>query len=152
MLRSTSSSIQDLPTKSLNSTVDSFDTDPEGTKYPTFESALTQKIPDPPRIGPRTNRALTVSAKHTYALTEDHPFPSLATDDDIIISTRAVGLNPIDWKSVEYNFCLPAFPWVTGREMAGTVEVVGPNVKEFQVGDRVWTSMISKMRLSHEKC
>jgi NADPH:quinone reductase-like Zn-dependent oxidoreductase len=81
-----------------------------------------------------------VSAKYKYALVEEHPFPSLETDDEIIISTRAVGLNPIDWKSVDYNFCLPAFPWVTGREMAGIVEAVGANVHDFKVGDRVWTS------------
>jgi NADPH:quinone reductase-like Zn-dependent oxidoreductase len=81
-----------------------------------------------------------VCGKHTYALVDDHPFPSLESDDEIVISTRAVGLNPIDWKSVDYNFCLPAFPWVTGREMAGIVEAVGSNVRDFKVGDRVWTS------------
>jgi hypothetical protein len=25
-------------------------------------------------------------------------------------------LNPIDWKSVDWNFCLPAFPWVCYEE------------------------------------
>lgn len=57
-----------------------------------------------------------------------------------MIRNYAVGLNPIDWKSVDYNFCLPAFPWVTGREMAGVVERVGSEVKGCKVGDRVWTS------------
>lgn len=50
-----------------------------------------------------------------------------------------MGLNPIDFKSVDYNFCLPAFPWVTGREMAGVVEEVGAAVTGFVPGDRVWT-------------
>jgi hypothetical protein len=137
-LQATTTSTQELPSKSPHSTVNSFDTEPESTIF--IASTHTQETPVAPRI-PKSNRALTVSAKHTYALIEEHPFPSLATDDEVIISTRAVGLNPIDWKSVDYNFCLPAFPWVTGREMAGIIEVVGPNVKDFKVGDRVWTSM-----------
>ena len=140
-LEATAMSTQDLPAKSAHSTVNSFDTDPESTKFQTVANTTAEEKPDAPRIR-MSNRALTVSAKHTYALVEEHPFPSLETDDEIIISTRAVGLNPIDWKSVDYNFCLPAFPWVTGREMAGIVEVVGPNVKDFTVGDRVWTSML----------
>jgi NADPH:quinone reductase-like Zn-dependent oxidoreductase len=57
-----------------------------------------------------------------------------------VISNHATGLNPIDYKSVDYNFCLPEFPWVTGREMAGVVEAVGSAVTDVKVGDHVWTS------------
>ena len=130
----------ELHSKSAHSTINSFESEPETSKSQTFANPSTQKILDPPRLLSKSNRALTICAKHTYALVEDHPFPSLESDDEIIISTRAVGLNPIDWKSVDYNFCLPAFPWVTGREMAGIVEAVGSNVKDFKAGDRVWTS------------
>lgn len=79
-----------------------------------------------------------MAAKKTYDIV-DEAFPIYGADE-IVISTKAVGLNPIDWKSVDYNFCLPSFPWITGREMAGIVEEVGTNVSEFKVGDRVWTS------------
>jgi hypothetical protein len=141
LLQAASTSTQDLPSKSPHSTVDSFDSEPETAK---LQNSLTIPLPkteQAPQKPLKSNRALTVIAKHTYALIGDHPFPSLETDDEVIISTRAVGLNPIDWKSVDYNFCLPAFPWVTGREMAGIVEEIGSNVKDFKVGDRVWTSM-----------
>jgi NADPH:quinone reductase-like Zn-dependent oxidoreductase len=57
-----------------------------------------------------------------------------------MIKPHAVGLNPIDWKSVSYNFCLPSFPWITGREAAGTVVNVHPSVTHIKEGDRVWTS------------
>ncbi|KAH8700225.1 chaperonin 10-like protein, partial [Talaromyces proteolyticus] len=86
------------------------------------------------------NRALVVSEKRTYKIVNDIPYPVLKSADEIIISNRAVGLNPIDWKSVEFNFCLPEFPWITGREVAGVVKAIGANVKELKVGDRVWAS------------
>lgn len=89
---------------------------------------------------PETQEALTVVAKHTYHLTSSFPTPQIQDDDEVLIRTCAVGLNPIDWKSVDWNFCLPAFPWVTGREMSGVVEQVGKNVAGLSVGMRVWTS------------
>lgn len=100
------------------------------------EKTITSGTP----VTPRVNRALAVVAKREYAIVEDYPYPSISHDREVIISSRAVGLNPIDWKSVDYNFCLPAFPWVTGREMAGVIEQVGSGVTNFKVGQRVWTS------------
>ncbi|KAK5681100.1 hypothetical protein LTS10_006861 [Elasticomyces elasticus] len=55
-------------------------------------------------------------------------------------------LNPIDYKSVDYNFCMPSFPWIGGREVAGIAEEVGSNVRAFKVGDRVWASTYYKDR------
>jgi hypothetical protein len=99
----------------------------------------------------RSNRALIVKAKGTYGFAE-HPFPELEHEREVVIRNHATGLNPIDFKSVDYNFCLPEFPWVTGREMAGTVEHVGREVEregKIRVDDRVWTSMFtSSHRLS----
>jgi len=66
--------------------------------------------------------------------------PAVEKDNEIMIRTYAVGLNHIDWKSVQYNFCLPSFPWIMGREMAGVVEKVGSAVTNFRIGDHVWTS------------
>ena len=87
-----------------------------------------------------TQEALEVVSKGTYRLNKTRPYPELINDDEIVIRNKAVGLNPIDWKSVDYNFCLPAYPWVTGRECSGIVEKIGPSVTRFKVGDRVWTS------------
>lgn len=86
------------------------------------------------------NRALVVTSERKYAIVEDFGYPSVVKEREVVIKTKAVGLNPIDWKSVDFNFCLPEFPWITGREMAGVVEEVGENVMECKVGDRVWTS------------
>ena len=85
-------------------------------------------------------RALIVTPERTYKLVDDFPVPQDLAPGEIMIRNYATGLNHIDWKSVEYNFCLPELPWVTGREMAGLVEAVGSAVTNFQKGDRVWTS------------
>ncbi|KAF2808487.1 GroES-like protein [Mytilinidion resinicola] len=85
------------------------------------------------------HKALVVAEKGQYEVRHSHPVPHL-DDDEVMIRNHCVGLNPIDWKSVDYNFCLPKFPWVTGREMSGVVHKVGKNVKNLSAGDRVWTS------------
>lgn len=120
----------------------SFDSEAEFTKdekLPALQDA--PRIPELPS-STKTNRQLVVAAKGMYASVES-PFPVLANSREVVIRNLATGLNPIDFKSVDYNFCLPEFPWVTGREMAGIVEVVGDDVTEFKVGDKVWTSEFS---------
>lgn len=61
---------------------------------------------------PQVQKALVVARKGEYEIRHDFPMPALG-DDEIMIRSRYVGLNPIDWKSVDYNFCLPEFPWVS---------------------------------------
>ncbi|TVY51888.1 Trans-enoyl reductase lepG, partial [Lachnellula suecica] len=100
-------------------------------------TSIPEQVPTPPI--PTTNKALIVASKGTYAIT-DLPFPALAHANEVIISNRAAGLNPIDYKSVDYNFCIPSYPWVTGREMAGVVHSIGSAVTNVKVGDHVWTS------------
>ncbi|PMD48257.1 GroES-like protein [Hyaloscypha variabilis F] len=112
---------------------DSFDSEPESTK----DEEKTPLTVEVQLI--RKNRVLVVASKGTYGFA-DEPFPEFAHDKEVVISNRATGLNPIDYKSVDYNFCLPEFPWVTGREMAGVVEEVGSGVTDVKVGDHVWTS------------
>ncbi|KAI1442584.1 GroES-like protein [Annulohypoxylon stygium] len=92
---------------------------------------------------PRTQKALVVARKGEYEIRHDFPMP-IVGDDEIMIRSHYVGLNPIDWKSVDYNFCLPDFPWVTGREMSGVVAQVGSAVTSFKEGDSVWTSTYYK--------
>jgi hypothetical protein len=88
-----------------------------------------------------SNPSLLVTGKGQYEIREQIISPSHASSGEVIIRTQAVGLNPIDWKSVDYGFCLPEFPWITGREMAGVIEHIGPDVADLKVGQRVWTSM-----------
>ena len=60
---------------------------------------------------PTLQKALVVARKGQYEIRHDFPIPVLG-DNEVMIRSHYVGLNPIDWKSVDYNFCLPDFPWV----------------------------------------
>lgn len=56
---------------------------------------------------------------------------------EIVVAVRAAGVNPGDWKVREggYDVVPPA---VLGREVAGTVVAVGPDVDALAVGDEVF--------------
>lgn len=100
---------------------------------------------------PSTQNALMVTPDRSYRLEQNFPVPQELGKDEVMIRTRAVGLNHIDWKSVESNSCLPDFPWVMGREMAGVVEKVGPDVSRMKAGDAVWTCEFLLSIVQHEK-
>lgn len=81
----------------------------------------------------------------SFELTPHQPLPTPLTDDEILIRNDAVGLNPVDWKSVSFNFGIPAFPWILGRDIAGTiVQPPARNEDGWKVGDRVWTCADSR--------
>jgi NADPH2:quinone reductase len=70
----------------------------------------------------------------------DLPTP-VPKEKEILVRVAAAGLNPIDTylRAGAVNMPMPK-PFVTGSDVAGTVEAVGPGVSLFQVGDRVWGS------------
>jgi hypothetical protein len=85
----------------------------EGKKDVQYDSAV-EIVGNPekdeyPEI--QSHKALVVAEKGQYELRHSHPVPHL-DDHEVMIRGHCVGLNPIDWKSVDYNFCLPEFPWV----------------------------------------
>lgn len=60
--------------------------------------------------------------------------------DGVVVRVAAAGVNPVDWKirAGHLDGAFPShFPTVPGWDVAGTVEAVGPAVREVAVGDRV---------------
>lgn len=81
-----------------------------------------------------TQKAVVITQPQTSELVKDRRLPTLR-DDYILIKTVSVGLNPTDWKHIEYR--APAGVLV-GCDYAGIVEAVGKDVKRpFKKGDRV---------------
>jgi NADPH2:quinone reductase len=68
------------------------------------------------------------------------PTPTPKTNE-ILIKVGAAALNPIDLyiRSGLVNMPLPK-PFIPGCDVAGTIEAVGPDAKNFKVGSRVWGS------------
>lgn len=69
------------------------------------------------------------------------PAPELR-DDDVLIEVHAAGLNVLDSKikSGEFKQILPyRMPLVLGHDVAGVVTRVGSRVRQFKVGDEVYS-------------
>src|SRR5262245_8439124 len=70
----------------------------------------------------------------------DLPIPK-PSHTQCLVKVQAVDVNPID---VYFRAgMIPAklsFPWILGRDLAGTVVETGPGVTRFKAGDRVWCS------------
>lgn len=56
---------------------------------------------------------------------------------ELLVRVRAAGVNPGDWRLREGSYGV-AGPAVLGREVAGTVTSIGPEVTGFSVGDEVF--------------
>ena len=70
----------------------------------------------------------------------EQPEPDLKPDQ-IMVRVRASSVNPVDWK-MRQGHLLPisglSFPKIPGRDIAGDVVSVGPDVTRFTVGDKVY--------------
>ncbi|KAJ5167792.1 Protein TOXD [Penicillium canariense] len=81
-----------------------------------------------------TQKAVIITEPKKAGLVTDWPIPSLR-DEYILVKNVSVGLNPTDWKHIEF---LAPPGVVVGCDYAGVVEAVGKDVKKpFQKGDRV---------------
>ncbi|CAK7221363.1 hypothetical protein SBRCBS47491_004503 [Sporothrix bragantina] len=97
--------------------------------------------PSSPAV-PSSQRVLLLHApKQPYHVTHDYAVPALVHGRELLVRTRVIGLNPIDWKAPDFNFGLPELPYIAGRELAGDVvlfDAAGPQEKlRLQSGDRV---------------
>lgn len=59
----------------------------------------------------------------------------------LVIAVRAAGINPVDTYIRAGAYAKkPALPYTPGFDAAGVVESVGPEVRRFKPGDRVWVN------------
>ena len=86
-----------------------------------------------------TQRALVIKEQGAVEVRTDVPLPKLR-DDYIIVKTKAVALNPTDWKAVQRvpGYDNPTTGAIVGCDYAGIVEEIGSKVTTpFKAGDRV---------------
>ncbi|KAF2642319.1 GroES-like protein [Massarina eburnea CBS 473.64] len=71
---------------------------------------------------PESQLALLLHEIRTpYELVAEYALPSVQHDHELLVKVTAVGLNPIDWKAPDFNFGIPVLPYISGRELVGTV-------------------------------
>jgi hypothetical protein len=104
--------------------------------------------------------ALLHKARQRLILTRAYPVPVPNTDDELVVEIRAVGLNPVDWKSMyapwfeqtlnmadnkssDYNFAIPSLPYIAGRDFAGVVVQAPAASSRIRVGDLVRRMVVS---------
>lgn len=70
------------------------------------------------------------------AVVKEVPLPH-ARENEIIVKTKAVALNPTDWKHIEYGMAPEGS--ILGCDLAGDVVAVGIEVKDVKIGDSLFT-------------
>lgn len=63
------------------------------------------------------------------------------SENEILVRVRAAGVNPVDtYIRQGIHAQKPNLPYTPGKDAAGTIEMIGANVKNFQTGDQVLTT------------
>ncbi|KAK4195528.1 chaperonin 10-like protein [Triangularia verruculosa] len=89
---------------------------------PKLDGLSITEAEEPLAPPPETQTVLLLhAARQPYELTDDYPVPQLQDEQEVLVRTQAIGLNPIDWKAPDFNFAIPTLPYISGRELAGTV-------------------------------
>jgi NADPH:quinone reductase len=71
---------------------------------------------------------------------QDVPDPK-PDSGQVLVRVKAAGVNPVDTYIRAGAYARrPNLPYTPGSDAAGIVETVGPNVKQFKPGDRVYTN------------
>jgi NADPH:quinone reductase len=71
---------------------------------------------------------------------EEVPDPKPAAGQ-VVVRVKAAGVNPVDIYVRTGTYVMkPHLPYTPGADAGGTVEAVGPEVKGFKFGDRVYTT------------
>ncbi|GKZ93593.1 hypothetical protein AnigIFM59636_006667 [Aspergillus niger] len=83
---------------------------------------------------PTTQSALVVQGPNSLRCVTDTPVPSLA-GDQILVQTKAVALNPSDWKMLEAAAATPGA--ISGSDFAGVIIACGEEVQNMSIGERV---------------
>src|SRR5438093_9201776 len=59
----------------------------------------------------------------------------------VLVRVKAVGVNPVDTYIRSGAYARkPSLPYTPGMDAGGVVEAVGPDVKRFKAGDRIYTN------------
>lgn len=87
-----------------------------------------------------------IIGEHRNALVDslDYPTPQLIDPHQVLIRIKATSVNPIDLQMFQGRKELKSsHSDILGRELAGVIEAIGPEVKNFRVADEVYLAVSS---------
>lgn len=76
----------------------------------------------------------TAKAKHFEV---DTAPTAKAGPSEVVVKNAYVAINPVDWKIQVYSPPFQNYPNILGRDVAGEIVEVGPDVTRLKVGQRV---------------
>src|SRR2546425_1797147 len=68
---------------------------------------------------------------------EDVPVPK-PEPNEMLVRIHASGVNPVDWKIREGLLGQGPLPQIMGSDFSGVVEMLGPDVRDFRIGEAVF--------------
>jgi NADPH:quinone reductase-like Zn-dependent oxidoreductase len=81
---------------------------------------------------------LKIKGSFDNVVVEEIAKPSIAADE-ILVKVYAAGVNPVDWKAVLNGYF--GYPLILGSDIAGVIEAVGEEVKNYKPGDEIIGSL-----------
>ncbi|ASJ20360.1 NADP-dependent oxidoreductase [Brachyspira hampsonii] len=82
-------------------------------------------------------------SKDINIIVRDIPIPEIS-DDEVLVKVKAAAVNPLEILILTGSVRLIQdykMPLTLGNEFSGVVEKIGKNVKDFKIGDKVYTRM-----------
>jgi Zn-dependent alcohol dehydrogenase len=102
----------------------------------TLKTLSVNNNTSPTMSSSQTNQAAWIDEKATPLRVAEAPFP-VAGAGEVIIESRAVAVNPLDWHMQDWGVFIQQWPSIFGGDVAGVVHKVGEGVTKFKPGDRV---------------
>ena len=86
---------------------------------------------------------ITKYSKRVEAKVNDIPIPEFS-DNEVLVKVKAAAVNPLEMLIINGGVKLIQdydFPLTLGNELTGVIEKIGKEVKEFKVGDAIYSRM-----------
>jgi NADPH:quinone reductase-like Zn-dependent oxidoreductase len=86
---------------------------------------------------------ITKYSKKITAEVNDIPVPEIS-DNEVLVKVKVAAVNPLEMLIITGSVKLVqdyAFPLILGNELTGVIEKVGKNVREFKIGDAIYSRL-----------
>lgn len=86
---------------------------------------------------------ITKYSKKITAEVNDIPVPEIS-DNEVLVKVKVAAVNPVELLIITGSVKLVqdyAFPLILGNELTGVIEKVGKNVREFKIGDAIYSRL-----------